>query len=313
MSHQTNVAGRASWKDLPLACLSKWQYCKLVRYKAQHLRGCAPCPFLQVKSLALARCGKFEANPKQPTELDGSAGGLNEAGTQTDVQDVFIPNWLVFYEPHGSDVGVQTDAISEILGSSEGDSSTVRVSRITEGDTVINQYHRGALYLEMDIAIADLEHKCRDEASVKELRQTFDEWDKRMRKFHFVSQCDSCSQTVSISAVQLDMMQLQVTGASDLGTGSSKMQDSDAGVWRRIQRDEIARGVRVRIGPECLVHPGCRGAIQDSFWIVDDLMSGEPSYVCSVALDNGQMAEVTWVDVEVGPASHAGVSRQGYS
>ena len=55
MSHQTNVAGRASWKDLPLACLSKWQYRKLIRYKAQHLRGCAPCPFLQFRASGLCR------------------------------------------------------------------------------------------------------------------------------------------------------------------------------------------------------------------------------------------------------------------
>ena len=71
MGHQSNVAGCATWKDLPLACLSKWQYRKLVRYKAQHLQGCAPCPTTQVKSLAQARCDKH------PAELGGSAGGLN--------------------------------------------------------------------------------------------------------------------------------------------------------------------------------------------------------------------------------------------
>ena len=213
------------------------------------------------------------------------------------MRDVAIPNWLVFDEPHGLDMGVQTEAISDVSGISEAESSTVRTRRITEGHEVINEYRRGALYLEMDIA--ELECKCCDEASVKELRKTFDEWDKRMCKFHSVSQSDSCSQTLSTSPVHLDMMQLQVAGNSDLGAGSGKKQDLNAAVWRRIQQHEIAAGVRVRIGSACLAHPGCRGAIRDSFWSVDDLMSGEPLYVCRVALDNGEMAEVTWVELEV--------------
>ena len=90
-----------------------------------------------------------------------------------------------------------------------------------------------------------------------------------------------------------------MAGNSDLGAGSDKKQDLNAAVWRRIQQHEIAAGVRVRIGSACLAHPGCRGAIRDSFWSVDDLMSGEPLYVCRVALDNGEMAEVTWVEQEV--------------
>ena len=65
---------------------------------------------------------------------------------------------------------------------------------MTERDEIINECQRGFLYMAQDILF--LERKIgHNMPEMKELRDTFDEWDRRMSVFRFGKRSDSSTQT----------------------------------------------------------------------------------------------------------------------
>ena len=75
-----------------------------------------------------------------------------------------------------------------------GRSTTVRATGVTERDEIINECQRGFLYTEQDIRYLErkIGHGMRE---LKELRETFDEWDVRMRVFRCRDSSRASTQT----------------------------------------------------------------------------------------------------------------------
>ena len=79
-----------------------------------------------------------------------------------------------------------------------GCSTTVRATGVTERDESINECQRGFRYMEQDIQYLEMKigHGMRE---LRELRETFDEWDLRMRVFRFRDRSHTSIQTAWLS------------------------------------------------------------------------------------------------------------------
>ena len=133
-------------------------------------------------------------------ELDIAPATSNRLGHQSfrvvkNAEVASEPGGMVFTPGSVNGAGVAGVSLPE------GSSSTIRVKRIVETSEIINEYHRGAFYLEQDIRFLERRFSC-EEREVKELRETFDEWDARMKRFHMVSLCDSFMQTSSSNVLR---------------------------------------------------------------------------------------------------------------
>ena len=217
--------------------------------------------------------------------------------------DIHIPNFLPFFNPfETADVATQTGTVVP----EPGGSASTPARREKRMDRIINEFHRRALYVEQDIRY--LERKYQDEALVKELRETFEEWDARMKPFQFITSCDSSTQTGMVALASDTALHLEDNGDADPTINASSVTALAAGAWRRLERCEIEAGLPVRVTTASSRNTGCRGRIRDAYWACDDLMSGEVLYVCCLGFQDGAVEEFSLGDIEVldssAPAGH---------
>ena len=87
----------------------------------------------------------------------------------------------------------RTTGSQTVRGLEQGGCTSYPARRITAMDEVVNQYHRGALYLERYLQAVE-SSVSGDTIEVVELREFFTDWDRRMSQFKFVKQGDASTQ-----------------------------------------------------------------------------------------------------------------------
>ena len=280
------------WWQKEASSMSRWQFRKFARFKARLAAMGVPSAFVQqVKSLGSA---DYATNTAAGT---GSMAETQRADKHVQSElgiDIRMPNFLPFFNPfETTDVAVQTAAAVP----EPGGSTSTRARRETRMDRMINEFHRGALYVEQDIRY--LEHKYQDEELVQELRETFEEWDARMKPFGFITSYDSSTQTGMVTLAEDAARLLESHGDVSPGIDTTSASIPAAGAWRGLERHEVKAGLRVRAMPASSKEPSCPGRICDAYWACSDFMSGEVSYVCCVAFSDGCTTELSFRDLQI--------------
>ena len=277
---------RIPWKSLAADGWSRWQARKYWRWVAQHH---AP---KQVKSLGAQNAERARA------------GSRVDAGVQATDAEVQVPNWCGYCSPFESEIAVQTAAAADPEPLGLADSATVRARRITDFDEAINQCHRGFLYVGQEIQALERQNKY----DIQSLCNEFDEWDARMKRFQFVMQSDSFAQTGLAKTISESAVLPQASCVSDPPEILSE-QVTGTGVWRELQRHEVRHGLSVRVTAHSPARAlqGCCGVVQDSYWAIDDLTSGEPMSCALLSSAAEALLNLAWVIWRFGTTCHTSI------
>ena len=122
--HLMNEVLGGSWKSLALSCLSRWQYRKLIRWRARQSQISASSLVQQVTSLGSAVLAKEVGTGYMPESTTTEQGTQAEMGLE--LAALLQPGWL-------------TPATSPCkLPGSLGGSSSTRARRVVDFNDVIN-------------------------------------------------------------------------------------------------------------------------------------------------------------------------------